>query len=138
MTTQSTPNQANAPVSILIAEDDTSLLEIMSMQLEKIGYEVRQSTNGKAAVKAIENNKPDILLLDLLMPEMDGFEVLEYLKKKDIHLPIIVLTNLGQEQNSEKTLQLGATECFVKSDTPLSVLGQKIERIVAKNRKQKE
>lgn len=125
-----TPETApNGPKKILIAEDDTSLMEIMTMQLGRKGFTVRGASNGKKATEMLQEELPDVMLLDLLMPEMDGFEVLKFMKDNNIHVPTIVLTNLGQEDNCEKSLELGATDCLVKSDTPLNKLEDKINEI---------
>ena len=117
-------------IQVLIAEDDTSLMEIMSMQLAKHGFEVHSANNGKKATEMLKTVTPDIILLDLLMPEMDGFEVLKYMQDNDIKVPTVVLTNLGQEENCEKSRELGAVDCCVKSDTPLTTLVEKINRIL--------
>mgnify|MGYP003980509605 CR=1 FL=1 len=125
-----TNNNGSNNAKVMIAEDDVSLMEIMSMQLKKKGYNVISATNGKKAVEMVREVTPDILLLDLLMPEMDGFEVLQYMQENDIHVPTMVLTNLGQEQNCDKSKELGAIDCCVKSDTPLNLLATKIEGIL--------
>ena len=118
------------PIRILIAEDDTSLMEIMSMQLSKKGFTVLSASNGKKAVEMASAENPDVILLDLLMPEMDGFEVLKHMQDHDMHIPTIVLTNLGQEENCERSLELGAKDCCVKSDTPLNTLQGKIKTVL--------
>lgn len=119
-------------IKVLIAEDDASLMEIMSMQLSKRGFDVHGASNGKKVTQMLKEVNPDIVLLDLLMPEMDGFEVLKFMQDNDIHIPTIVLTNLGQEENCEKSLELGATDCCVKSDTPLTKLVEKIHAVMKK------
>lgn len=124
------PTSSGQKIRVLIAEDDTSLMEIMNMQLTKRGFEVHSASNGKKATEMMQDIEVDILLLDLLMPEMDGFEVLKFMKENNITLPTIVLTNLGQEENCEKCIGLGATDCCVKSDTPLTSLVEKIHKIL--------
>lgn len=117
-------------IRVLIAEDDTSLMEIMSIQLGKKGFEILSATNGRKAIEMTEAEHPDVILLDLLMPENDGFEVLEHLKERGIDIPTIVLTNLGQEENCERSVELGARDCYVKSDTPLTTLEEKIHSVL--------
>lgn len=127
-----TNTSSGKPIQVLIAEDDTSLMEIMSMQLSKQGFEVHSASNGKKATEMLKDFTPDLMLLDLLMPEMDGFEVLKYMQDNHIIVPTIVLTNLGQDENCEKSIELGATDCCVKSDTPLTNLVEKIHTILGK------
>ncbi len=108
--------------SILIAEDDAFLVKMYKLQLEGAGYDITIATNGKEALESVAKKKPDLLLLDLLMPEMDGFEVLKKLKASGAKFPIVVLSNLSQEIDKEKCVELGAKDFFVKSDTGIESL----------------
>lgn len=116
--------------NVLIAEDDLPLQETLKLHLEMKGYDVRTAVNGQEALEAIDAKTPDILLLDLLMPIMDGYQVLEALQERGAHFPTLVMTNLGQSLDADKCLQLGATECSIKSETSLSELCQKIDALV--------
>lgn len=115
---------------ILIAEDDSFLVKMYKLELEGAGFEITAAANGKQALEAIEQQKPDLLLLDLLMPEMDGFAVLEQVKKKGYNFPIVVLSNLSQEIDKEKCKALGARDYFVKSDMELDRLKEMISKYI--------
>ena len=100
---------------VLIVEDDSGLLKILRIRLELAGYKVLTAQDGQEAMKLINSNKPDILLLDLLMPVMDGFEVLKKLRVSS-HIPVIVLSaNRDLEENA---LELGASVFIAKPFDP--------------------
>lgn len=107
---------------ILIAEDDPFLSKVASMTFLGQGYKVDTATDGKTAVDMIEKNPYDVVLLDLIMPKMTGFEVLETLKKKNIKTPVLVFTNLAQEDDKKEVLSLGAKGYYVKADISLDEL----------------
>jgi len=115
---------------ILIAEDDAFLVKMYKLELEGAGYEIEVAENGKLAIASLEKVKPDLLLLDLLMPETDGFEVLEHIREKGYTFPVVVLSNLSQEIDKEKCKALGARDYFVKSDMELEQLRQIIKKYV--------
>ena len=94
---------------ILITDDSSSQRIILSGILEKLGHEVETAGNGQEALEKIEANPPDCMLLDNLMPVMDGLQTLEALKAKNITLPIIMLTADIQEWLRTRCLELGAT-----------------------------
>ncbi len=119
---------------IILVEDEQILLKALSIQLLSAGFEVLTANNGEAGLELIKKEKPDAILLDILMPKMTGFEVLEHLKK-DAHLkniPVIVLSNQGQEAEKQKGLSLGAADYYVKSDTDLSDLTNKVKAVLEK------
>ncbi len=102
---------------ILLVEDDGFLASIYSQKLELEGFEVAFATNGEDGLKLAQKDKPALVLLDLLMPKMDGFEVLERLKAdpnlKDI--PVLILSNLGQREDIERCMKLGAVGYVIKA-----------------------
>lgn len=104
---------------IVIAEDDKSLRKALSLKLTHDGYEVKETVDGNTALAVIKEGGVDLLLLDIMMPGLDGFGVLEQLKKDGAKFPVVVTTNLGQEEDKKKALQLGATDYLVKSDQSL-------------------
>lgn len=118
---------------ILIAEDEEAYSRVLKYKLEEEGFEIVVAINGAEALTAAHAKKPDLLLLDLIMPVMDGFEVLEKwtadpeLKK----VPVIVLSNLGQEEDIKKTTALGAKDYFIKSDMNLVDMIEKIKKYLA-------
>jgi len=121
----------NEKKKILVVEDEQTLLEVLSERLTREGFEVSVAKNGEEGLAKIDSEKPDLVLLDLLMPVMDGIAVLNKLKDKDGKLPVkvIVLTNLNDDQNVAKALENGATDYLIKSDW-------KIKDVVAKIIKQ--
>lgn len=113
---------------ILIVEDDEFLRSLAAKRLSKDGFEVADATNGDAALKALENNKYDLILLDLLLPGTDGFTVLE--KGRNLPnvkgVPIIVFSNLGEKTDIERAKSLGANDFLVKANFTLDDIVNKI------------
>lgn len=125
-------HKANAK-SILIIEDDKFLEGLLARKLEKEKFAVTFATNGAEAFSKIKESLPDLILLDIILPDMNGFEILEILKKnqetKDI--PVIILSNLGQNEDMEKSLKIGAVAHLIKAHfTPQEIVG-KIESFLA-------
>ena len=119
---------------ILIVEDDPFLSEMYTTKLVQENFEVDLAVDGKEAIKKAREMKPDLILADIVLPKMDGFEVLAEIKK-DIELrniQIIALTNLGQKEEVEKGLKLGADDYIVKAHfTPTEVIN-KIKQVIKK------
>ena len=111
---------------ILVAEDDKALSRILTLKLENEAYEVILALDGQEALNLIKERKPNLVLLDLIMPVKNGFEVLEELQKEKTNTPIIVLSNLGQEEDIKKSKDLGAKDYFIKSEIDLSAVVEKI------------
>lgn len=121
-------------IKILLIEDDPFLLNMYSVKFEMDGFQIFVADNGEDGLKEIFNVKPDIILLDILMPKMNGFEVLENIKKSDNSevkkIPVILLTNLNQQEEIEKGMKLGAVDYLIKAHfMPSEVVG-KIKRIL--------
>lgn len=110
---------------LLLAEDDFFLRGLMKKKIELSGYTVIEAEDGKIAMEKLKEHKVSLVLLDLLMPEMDGFEVLEVMSK-DANLskiPIVVLSNFGQKEKIDKALVLGAKDYIVKAHlTPSEII----------------
>jgi DNA-binding response OmpR family regulator len=102
---------------ILLVEDDGFLASIYAQKLELEGFDVTLATNGEDGLKLAVKDPPALILLDLLMPKMDGFEVLEKLKADDTlkSIPVLVLTNLGQREDVERCMRLGAIGYIIKA-----------------------
>lgn len=111
---------------ILVAEDDKFLSNAYKIKLTKAGFEVKIVTNGEEALAEIATYKPDLILLDLVMPKKDGFAVLEEIRGSSI--PIIIASNLGQEEDVKRGLSLGAKDYFVKTDVQLDEIIAKINK----------
>ncbi len=106
---------------ILVAEDDVYYARVCSLKFAKEGYDVQTAGNGEQALTLMRARKPDLVLLDLIMPVKDGFTTLEEMKADpDLRsIPVIVVTNLGQESDRKKALDLGAKEYVVKSNVSI-------------------
>ena len=115
---------------ILIAEDEDILLNVLKDRFEAEGWKVSAAKDGEEAVKAIEKTKFDMVLLDLLMPKKDGFEVIKEVRNNPEHktLPIVVLSNLGGDEDIKKALELGANDYFVKTQHPMSEIVEKAKK----------
>lgn len=115
---------------ILIAEDDAFLLDIFHNQFVENKFKVKLAENGEEALKTLETFVPDVMILDLLMPKLDGFEVLEKMKVDDklSKIPVIVASNLDSPENIEKAMELGAVDYFVKSNISIQDLIEKCKK----------
>ncbi len=130
-TTQETVVQktvASNGKKILIVEDEKPLSHALEMKLRNQGFETTVVTNGHDALEILSKTKYDVVLLDLIMPVLDGFGVLGEMQNKKIKIPVIVISNLGQAEDRAKTKALGAVDYFVKSNTPIAEI---IERVKA-------
>ena len=105
---------------ILITEDEKSYSRALVLKLEKNGFTALSAADGEEALTLLSKEKFDLLILDLIMPKLNGFEVLEELKKRNINIPVIVLSNLNQEEDEKKVKALGAKMSIEKSNTSLS------------------
>ena len=116
---------------IIIIEDDAILLKTLNVELLSNGFETLSAVNGESGLDLIKKEKPNLVLLDLLMPKMDGFKVLEVLKndKQLSKIPVVVLSNLSQKADIEKAKNLGAIDFYEKATTNLSELVEKINKI---------
>ena len=118
---------------IALIEDSANIREMYKMKLELSGYDVIIVEDGKEAVKLVKKAKPDLVLLDILLPKKDGFEVLKELKdskdKKAKSVPIIMLSNLSSKEDINEAKKLGASDYFVKAKTSPKEIVEKIDEI---------
>ena len=112
---------------ILIAEDEKPIAGALENKLTHEGYEAKVVGNGQEALDELKANQYDLLLLDLMMPVMDGYVVLEEIKKQNIPVSVMVLSNLGQEEEIQKAKALGAKDFLVKANTPIMDIIDKIK-----------
>ncbi len=114
---------------ILLVEDEPTLQKTLSLALQQEGYEVKNALDGEIGLKLARETNPNLVLLDLILPKIDGFEVLDELKKDDAtkDIPVIVLTNLESTQDIEKALALGATSYLVKANYDLKDVIEKVK-----------
>lgn len=110
---------------VLIIEDEETLSQMYEMKFQKEGFEVATALDGQAGVDQVKKFKPEIILLDIILPKLDGFTVLEQIKADDTakNIPVIMLTNLGQSEDVEKGKKMGAVDYLVKANcTPMDVV----------------
>lgn len=117
---------------ILVVEDDEFLANIYKTKLGIEGFAVVAAKDGEAGIKAAKKEMPDLMLLDILMPKMDGFEVLKALKadSKLKRIKVIMLTNLGQKEDVDRGLELGADDYLIKAHFLPSETVAKIKKIL--------
>ena len=118
--------------TILFIEDEPVLQKNVSRFLEQEGYQVKNALDGQLGLELAKKFKPDLILLDLILPKKDGFEVLKELKTdpETKNIPVIVLTNLEGNADVEKALSLGATTFLVKANYELKEITKKIKEIL--------
>jgi DNA-binding response OmpR family regulator len=118
--------------NILVVEDDKYLSGAYRVKLLKMGFDVRTASDGEEALAVLKDYKPDLILLDLIMPVKDGFATLEEIKKNDEwkSIPVLIATNLGQKEDIEKGMKLGAVDYLVKTDTSIDDFVNKIQGIL--------
>lgn len=119
-------------VKILIADDEKPLSKALSLKLSKSGYEVDTADDGAVAIDKLSSGKYSMLLLDLVMPNKNGFDVLEELKNMNMldSLTIFVLSNLGQPEDIKKTQKFGVKNYLVKSNTTLAEIVKMIDSYI--------
>ena len=113
---------------ILFVEDESALQKTMNEILQQEGFEVLSAYDGKTGLETAQKEKPDLILLDLILPKMEGFEVLEHLKADEgtKQIPVIVLTNLEGVGDVDRALSMGATTYLVKANYELEEVVRKI------------
>jgi len=117
----------NDKLKLLIVDDDVFLLDMYSVKFKEAGFQVEVAENGETAIKKLKEISPNVILLDVVMPKMDGLETLRQIKKDKLAegAKIIVLTNLGQKEDVERGLKLGADDYIIKAHfTPTEVLNK--------------
>ena len=122
---------------ILIIEDDEFLQKVINKKLSKEGYLVINAIDGEKGLKDIREEKPDLVLLDIILPEIDGCEVLTEIKKDQelSKIPIIILSNLGSKEEIEKGLKLGADDYLIKAHfNPEEIVGR-VEAVFSRSKK---
>lgn len=110
---------------VLLVEDDKMILDMYTLKFFQEGYKVVQAENGKDGIDVAKKEKPDVILLDIILPQMDGFAVLKKLKSDGVTktIPVVLLTNLGQDGDVKKGLELGAIDYLIKANyTPTQVV----------------
>ncbi len=118
---------------VLIVDDDLRLLKAYTVKLKNEGFEVKTEDDGTKAVSAVRSFKPDAILLDVLLPQKNGWDILLDLKSDDKlkDIPVIMVSNIGSSEKEIEAIDAGAAAYLVKSNTPLEILMQKIYSVMA-------
>jgi DNA-binding response OmpR family regulator len=119
---------------VLIIEDDSFISDMYRLKLEAEGFNVKVAEDGQKGLEQLNKEKPDLVLLDVVMPKMDGFTVLQNIKEdpeiQDV--PVVLLTNLGQKDSVEKGLKMGALDYVIKAHFTPSEVVEKVREILNK------
>jgi two-component system alkaline phosphatase synthesis response regulator PhoP len=117
---------------ILIVEDEEIILDLLERKLTKEGYEISVARDGEEGLKAMREQKPDLILLDIVMPKLGGFEVMEEMQKEpDLkEIPVIIISNSGQPVELDRAKELGAKDWLIKTEfDPQEVLDKVAKQI---------
>jgi len=117
---------------ILVIEDDKFLRELIIRKLLDNGFVTVEAGNGEEGIKKVKEEKPDLILLGLILPSIDGFEVLSQIKKDENlkFIPVVILSNLGQKEEVEKGLKMGAIDYLIKAHFTPGEIIEKIKNIL--------
>ncbi len=118
---------------LLVAEDDTVLRDLYLRKFDRKAYDIRTAINGQEALDLIAKENPDLLLLDINMPIIDGFGVLEKLPKASRPFPVIILTNFDDQANRDRGKTHEVDDYFVKKDMTIKSLVEMVERLLKKS-----
>lgn len=118
---------------IAIIEDDDVIAQMYRMKFASEGFEVQMASNGRIGIELCEKMRPDMILLDMKMPEMDGEQALEIIRKTGWgkHIPVIVLTNLGEEEAPKKLRELGIHSYIVKAELTPSQVTERVKQALS-------
>jgi CheY-like chemotaxis protein len=130
-------NMQENSATILLAEDNKFLRRTAEATLNRHGFTVLTASDGEEALKLAESNEPDLILLDVVMPKMNGFDVLRVLKREPATsaIPVIVLSNLEQQNDIATARELGAAGFWVKANVGLEELVERIQSALAESSK---
>lgn len=117
---------------ILIVEDEKPMVLALELKLKNAGFKTKTASNGAEALDILAKEKFDVVLLDLVLPEKDGFAVLSEMRGRGDGTPVIVLSNLGQKEDVERAKELGADDYFVKAETPITEIIGHIKNVLTK------
>ncbi|HSD56307.1 MAG TPA: response regulator [Candidatus Saccharimonadales bacterium] len=114
---------------VLIVEDERPLAHALELKLQHEGFAVTVASDGQECLDLLKDQTFDVVLLDLIMPVMDGFQVLEQMKQLPQMPAVFVLSNLSQHEDEDRVLALGARKFFIKSDTPLTTIVEEVKAV---------
>lgn len=116
---------------VLIIEDEKPMARALELKLGSAGFETAVALDGAVALTLLEHERFDCILLDLIMPKVDGFAVLQTLRERKVVTPIIVMTNLSQPEDAVRAKKLGAREFLVKSNTPIAEVVDRVRKVLS-------
>lgn len=125
---------------ILLIEDDPFLIDIYKTKLKQEGFQVEIAKDGETALNLLEEKSPDLLLLDIVIPHVDGWEILKWIRSKEKlkNLKIIILSNLGQKEEVKKGIELGATKYLIKAHYTPSEIVKEVKKVLKENNNPKQ
>jgi DNA-binding response OmpR family regulator len=118
---------------ILVVDDEKHIVKIISFNLKREGYQVKEAYNGEEALQIVAEFQPDLLITDVMMPKMDGFELCQNLRSQKYTFPIIMLTAKGQEFDRNKGLKYGADKYLTKPFSPKKLKDVVVELLNGNN-----
>ena len=123
---------------ILIIEDDPGISKVISSRLSREEYTVLLAADGEEGLRKAQEENPDLIILDLMLPKLDGFEVLKSIKDDDKTkgVPVIILSNLGQTKDIDRGMKLGASDYLIKTDFSISEIIDKVRTNILKGKKE--
>jgi DNA-binding response OmpR family regulator len=124
------PAKSGKKAKILIVEDERPLAHALELKMTHEGYETTVASTGSEGLKEAMSGKYEMILLDLILPEVDGFTILQELRAKKSKSLVIVLSNLGQDEDRKKAQELGAKNYLVKSNAPLADIVKAVKSIL--------
>jgi DNA-binding response OmpR family regulator len=118
--------------NILIVEDDDFFRELIAKRLSSEGYDISEAIDGEQGMEKIKEGNVDLVILDILLPGIDGFEVLSRVKEDSSvsSIPVVILSNLGQKEEVEKGMQLGATDYLIKAQVTSDEIVNKVKSVI--------
>jgi len=121
------------PIKVLIVEDEHFLSTILANRLKKEGFVISQAFDGQEGIDSLSTEKPDLVILDLILPRRSGFEVLETLSRDPqlSKIPVIILSNLGQQSDIEKARELGAFAYYIKVSTSIDNFVEVVRNVIS-------
>ncbi|MFH0851342.1 MAG: response regulator [Candidatus Peregrinibacteria bacterium] len=115
---------------ILIVEDERPLAHALELKFRHEGFDTHICLDGEEALREATEGKYDVILLDLIMPRMDGFTFLQEMKNRSVKTPTVVLSNLGQDEDKTRAQSLGAVGYYVKSNTPIMEIIRQVQSLL--------
>lgn len=112
---------------IMIVEDEKPMLKVLTMKLQNEGFKIGNASDCDELFQELKKESFDLIILDIMLPKMSGFEILEKLRKENIQTPVIIASNLSQEEDKKRAMDLGAVDYIVKSDISLMEIVEKIK-----------